>query len=175
MSRADSSADFPELAKAMSDLPLPEQVERFYTRLLERMKDLSDSSRRSVYLLLLVSASIELLDQAAISDIQIGPFQVHDLSFIRKALPVIGGYLIYELSANGVRYLYSRRLANAIVEQYQPELSAVGQYPRLIYPLASSLFGPLPWHQSDHIRLSLITVFTAVLRIGSLAIPRCSS
>jgi hypothetical protein len=171
MSKSESSADFPEVLEAMSDPPLPDQVERFYTRLLERMKDLSDSSRRSVYALLLVSASVELLDQAAVSDVQIGPFQVHDLSFVRKALPVIGGFLIYELVTNGVRYLYSRRLANSIIEKFQPALSAVGHYPRLVYPLSSSLFGPLPWYQHDHARLSLITVFTAVLRVGSLAIP----
>jgi hypothetical protein len=166
-----SSANFPELLQAMSDPPLPDQVERFYTRLLERMKDLTDSSRRSIYLLLLISASVELLDQAAVSNVQIGPFQVHDLSFIQKALPVVGGFLIYELATNGVRYLYTRRLANSLIEQFQPALSAIGHYPRLVYPLASSLFGPLAWYQQDHARFRLIKVSTAVLRVGSLAIP----
>lgn len=165
------SANFPELSQAMSDPPLPDQVERFYTRLLERMKDLTDSSRRSIYVLLLVSASVELLDQAAVSDVQIGPFQVHDLSFVQKALPVIGGFLIYELATNGVRYLYTRRLANSLIEQFQPALFAIGHYPRLVYPLSSSLFGPLAWYQQDHAKFRLIKVSTAGLRVGSLAIP----
>ena len=161
----------PDVVHALSDPALPDQAERFYSRLIERMKDLNDGSRRHVYVLLLVAGIMELLDRAVISEAQLGPFKISDLSVIRKVLPVVAGYLIYELCANGIRYLQSRRIANTVVQHFQPKMHAMGHYPRLTYPIASPLFGPFPWHESKTWAFRSITLFTLILRTGSLAAP----
>jgi hypothetical protein len=170
MSAVENGEQKRPLAKALSDPPLPEQAERFYGRLLERMKDLTDASRRDVYLLLLVAACMELLNRAAIVDVSLGPFKVSDISLVHKILPLVAGFLVYDLSTNGVRYLYTRKLANAVVEEYQPAFSAAGTYPRLTFPPASSLYGPLPWYQ-ERIRIRPIVAMTAALRIGAITLP----
>jgi hypothetical protein len=170
MAAAEHGERKSELAEALSDPPLPEQAERFYCRLLERMKDLADASRRDAYLLLLVAACMELLNRAAIVDVSLGPFAVNDISLVHKVLPVVAAFLVYDISANGVRYLYTRKLANSVVDDYQPALSAASTYSRLTYPLASSLYGPLPWYQ-ERVRIRPIVAMTAALRIGAVILP----
>src|SRR5262249_13710442 len=72
---------------------------------------------------------------------------------------------------NGIRYLQSRRIANAVVQHFQPKMYAMGHYPRLTYPLTSPLFGPFPWHESKTLAFRLIGLFTLILRTGSLTAP----
>jgi hypothetical protein len=135
-----------------------------------RMKDLSDSSRRTVILLLLVAAAFQLLDQAAVVSVQAGPFQIRDLSVIQKVLPVIFAYLIYDETVSGIRYLYSLRVASEISRAFQPSVKS-SSLDGLLNPQGSPLFGPMLWHRSKSREYRLLAKLTQVLRLGSLLLP----
>jgi hypothetical protein len=110
--------------------------------LLATVKDISDAEKRSALLALLVAATFELLDRAAIVNAQVGPFQIKDLSVIQKALPVVFAYLVYDLVVLGLRFMYSRAVYLGITRLFDPSLSST-KLDRLLLPHASSLFGPL--------------------------------
>jgi hypothetical protein len=141
----------------------------YLSDLRSRMKDIRDAGRRTVALLLLTAATFELLNRAAISNVQLGPIQVKDLSLIQKALPVVFGYLIYEQTTQGVRYLYSLTIANGISHLFQQPLRAT-QLDELLNPIGSPLFGPMDWHESDTFMRRLVGVFTIALRTGSIVV-----
>ena len=135
-----------------------------------RMKDISESSRRTVLLMLLVAATFELLDRAAVTNVQAGPFQIKDLSLIQRVLPVIFAYLIYEETVLGVRYLYSMSIASEIARTFQPALKS-STLDGPLNPQGSPLFGPMLWHRSASRSYRLLALFTIVLRLGSLTAP----
>jgi hypothetical protein len=67
------------------------------------MKELISSLRRSVFGLLLIAAVVQLLDLAAISDFQLGPIRLSDLTLVHKFLPVVASYLIYDIVVTVIR------------------------------------------------------------------------
>jgi hypothetical protein len=134
------------------------------------MKDTTENNRRSVLALLLVTGSAELLNRAAISGLQLGPFQISDLSLIRIVLPAVASYLFYDIMTNSIRNIYSRRLLSLVNNVYRPSLYA-GQFARLTYPQGSSLFGPFTWYESTTRTYGAIQRITAVLRAGSVLTP----
>jgi hypothetical protein len=142
----------------------------YLSELRSRMKDLSESSRRTVVLLLLVAAVFQLLDQAAVVSVQAGPFQIRDLSLIQRVLPLIFAYLIYDATVFGVRYLYSLRVASEIARSCQPSIKS-SSLDALLNPQGSPLFGPMLWHRSKSRQYRLLTGLTLVLRLGSLLVP----
>jgi hypothetical protein len=155
---------------AFSDGPLPEKVAQVYEQILDRTKDLAEINRRSVFGLLLVSGSAELLTRAGISGLQLGPFEITDLSAIRIVLPLMASYLIYDIATNSIKSIYSRHLLIAINHAFRRSLHD-GQYVRLTYPHGAPLFGPLPWYESQTRTYWLIEKMTIILRIGSMAVP----
>ena len=62
-----------------------ETATTYLSDLRSRMKDIRDAGGRTVALLLLTAATFELLNRASISNVQLGPIQVKDLSLIQKA------------------------------------------------------------------------------------------
>ena len=70
---------------------------------MERLKNLNTSLRRSVFELLLIAAIIQLLDLTAISEFQLGPTQLSDLTLVHKFLPVVAAYLIYDIVVTVLR------------------------------------------------------------------------
>lgn len=143
---------------------------KYLDDLRARMNDIRTTSRRTVALLLLVAASFELLNRAAVSNVQLGPLQIRDLGPIQKALPVVFAYLIYEQVALGVRYLYSWTVASGIAGLFQPSLRATG-LDELLNPIGSALFGPMDWYQSNTLTRRMVGVFNIALRGGSLSVP----
>jgi hypothetical protein len=155
--------------------PLPEpQVLDFYNRLYDRLSDLSDTLRRSTLGLLIVAAITELFNGTGVAHLQLGPFEINDLSTIRKFLPLLGAYLIYDLVATGTRYVYSRRVLNALNYAYRPALFR-RRYAALTYPLTGSLYGRALWSDAEsngsHLASRLVGIYTTVLRLGSATTP----
>lgn len=129
-----------ESARSVSDETLKDRVRRAFLgdaksyehanqaaidylgELRSRMKDLSEGIRRTAVLLLLVAAVFQLLDQAVVVGLQVGPFRISDLSIIQRVLPAVFAYLIYDMAVLGVRYLYSINLAIEISELFQPSI-----------------------------------------------------
>jgi hypothetical protein len=148
----------------------PEQASALYDRLLQRLKDVTDASRRSALGLILVAIVWELLDRAAISEVSVGGFQISDLSVVRRVLPVVGAYFIFDLVSNGFRYYYTRDVVVEMDKHYSTRLHDV-DVTRLCYPVPPSLFGPLVWYRTNTPRASLVAAFNAALRLGSVTIP----
>jgi hypothetical protein len=144
----------------------PERGRHFLSALQVTMKDVTDAGRRSALLALLVMAAFLLLDRAAVTSAQVGPFQIKDLSLIQKALPVLFAYLIYDLSATGIRFLYSRAVHEEITRLIEPPLSAT-RLDRLLLPHSSPLYGPM-YFGTDQRLNRIARLFTALLRLGSL-------
>jgi hypothetical protein len=119
---------------------------------------------------LVVAGIIELLNRAAVSDVQLGGFTVTDLSVIRKVLPMVAAYLIYDITACSTRNIYSSRILGAINRTYRPALHK-SRYAILAHPRGSSFFGPFSWHKSDTKTYKAIEMLVAVLRVGSMATP----
>lgn len=155
---------------AFSEPPLADGIAQVYSQILERMKDTTENNRRTVLALLLVTGSTELLNRAAISGFQLGPFQISDLSLIRIVLPAVASYLFYDIMTNSIRNIYSRRLVSLVNSVYRPALYA-SQFARLTYPQGSSLFGPFSWYESNTRTYGAIQRITAVLRAGSVLTP----
>jgi len=155
---------------AFVDKPLADNVGQFYQQVLERIKETSEVNRRSVLGLLIVTGGAELLNRAAVSGLQLGPFQITDLSVIRIILPLAAAYLVYDIITNSIRNIYSQRLLSRINQIFRPALYDA-QYARLTYPQGSSLFGPLVWYEAGTRTYGTVRNITAVLRAGSILTP----
>ncbi|WP_132189797.1 MULTISPECIES: hypothetical protein [Kribbella] len=154
---------------SMSSLPAG-QIASLYDRLLDRLKEINDASRKSILGLLLVTTAVELLNRAAISNVAIGGFEVSDLSVVRKILPMVAAYFIYDLVVHGFRFYYTRAVVSEIDRIYSSQLSA-HRLTRISYPIAPSLFGPLAWYQSKSSMFPIVAAFNVVLRAGTVLTP----
>jgi hypothetical protein len=145
------------------------RAKSYLTSLQAAMKDIAEAQRRSVFLAVLIAATMELFNRAAVSNVQVGPFQISDLSLIRKFLPVLFAYLIYDLVVLGLRYLQSWAVWAEIVRSFDEALSASG-LERLLLPIGGSLYGPLFFPKRGRPE-AVVSSFTTALRWGSLVLP----
>jgi hypothetical protein len=145
------------------------RAKSYVASLQAAMKDIADAQRRSVFLALLIAATMELFNRAAVSNVQVGPFQISDLSLIRKFLPVLFAYLMYDIVVLGLRYLQSWAVWVEILRVFDGALSSSGLQ-RLLLPVGPSLYGPLFFPERGKLE-ALAQLFTAVLRLGSLVFP----
>jgi hypothetical protein len=159
-----------ELRHAFSEDLLPQGVSQYYDQLLHRIEDITGSVRRSVVWLLLITAAIELLNRTAISRLQVGPFEVSDLSVARIFLPLVGAYLVFDIIVTQIRNFYSRRLLYAINRTYRPTLYQSG-FDVLTLPQYSPLMDPLPLRRSNTILYRALTAFALTLMMGSVLTP----
>jgi hypothetical protein len=148
------------------------RAKSYLASLQAAMKDIADAQRRAAFLALLIAATMELFNRAAISNVQVGPFQISDLSLIRKFLPVLFAYLMYDIAVLGVRYLQSWAVWVEILKEFDKALSSSGLQ-RLLLPVGPSLYGPLFFPERGRLE-ALAQLFTKLLRLGSLAFPLSS-
>jgi len=158
------------IREQLSHEPLPPQAVEYYKQLLDRLNALVDGIRRSSFLLLIVAGSIELISGSAVSDVDLRPFKITDLSAVQRFLPLIAAFLIYDLVASGIRYLYTRRVAISIDREYRPKLQA-STLSYLAFPPMPSLFGPVAHHRSRDLNRRMILFMRAGLRLGGITTP----
>ncbi|MBL7493742.1 hypothetical protein I6A60_35085 [Frankia sp. AgB1.9] len=156
--------------EALSDPDLPEAAEKLHERFIEIIRDSQTIQGRSILALLLATGFMELMNRAAVSGVQLAGFTVTDLSSIRKVLPAIAAYLIYETITCAVRIKYAKRLAVGLDRAYRPSFHA-SRLGRFVTPRGSAIFGPLSWHQSDTWSYGMIKFLVATLRALSAIIP----
>lgn len=144
-------------------------VREYFQAMRGDLKDIADAERRSAVLALLSALMFELINRAAIADVQVGPFKLQDLSLIQKALPVLLAYLVYDLVTLAVRYGYCRAACIEVVKLHQTRVRLTG-LDRLLYPRPSSLFGPV-WYPTASALDWITHVFTVVLRTAAVALP----
>jgi hypothetical protein len=133
------------------------------------MKDSVDSERRSVFVSLLVAFIYELFNRAAISNVEVGPFEIRDLSLVQKALPVVFAYLVYDLMVLGIRNVQSYEVHSEIIRLFDKPLTESG-LDLLLVPQETSLFGPALVPTSDN-RNRLVEFLTALLFVGYMTLP----
>jgi hypothetical protein len=126
--------------EAFQDEAASSHAQEYLKTVRENMKDLADGRRRSLILSLLVVAAFELIDTAAIADVQLGPLKVTRLAPVQEALPVLFSFLMYDIIVLSVRYTYCEQVCLQIVRMLHEPLSRT-ELDRLTLPFSSSLFG----------------------------------
>jgi hypothetical protein len=147
----------------------PSRARNYLGSLHASMKDIADAEKRSVFLSILVAFTFELFNRAAISNVQIGPFEIRDLSLVHKCLPVLFAYLMYDLMVLGVRYVQSHAIHTEIVRRFDRRLSESG-LDLLLLPQESSLFGPT-YIPSNNKMGMVVKLLTVLLTFGTLILP----
>ena len=136
--------------------------------LLSNMKDNTEALSRSISFMLLIALMFELITRAAISDVQVGPFQLQDLSLLQRSLPVIFAYLIYNVLVHQLRTEYTWTAAQSLMRELHPSLRFTG-LDSLLFPKRTSLRGF--WFFPSGTWLdSVSTFFKKVLHYGSLLV-----
>jgi hypothetical protein len=140
----------------------------YLDHLRENLRDLSSAFGRSLTLVLLIMAAFELLSRAAVGGVNIGPFEVSDLSLVQVALPVIGSYLFYDIQNIVIRGGEVNGVYRRLLERLHPNV-AQSDLLILIAPHRSSLIPQrIPGAKPSglHARLSLL-LYTSLM----LAVP----
>jgi hypothetical protein len=144
----------------------------FAESLRGNMKDIAEAARRSVLFGLLTVATFELINRAAVTDVQIGPLKVRNLSLINKAIPLVFAYLVYDTAALELRYRYCERTYLEIMKLAHKRIRSVG-LDCLTFPATPSLFGPFLLETQSRLgRLAgtLRQVFRAAAIVSTLGV-----
>jgi hypothetical protein len=152
------------LSESEPDQAPSEQAVQFYDRVMERLKNLITSLRRSIFELVLIAAVIQLLDLTVIAGFQVGPIELRDLRLVHQFLPVVAAYLIYDIVATVIRYTYANGIAAAFDRAYRPKLYEEPYYGQ-IYPPAPNILVPIPPFTQQTAILRLIKGFNILFRI----------
>jgi hypothetical protein len=155
--------------KAFGNLDGASAAQNYLPILLENMKDIAHAQRRSMMLWLFGAAAFELFNRAAIAEATLGPLKLTDISFIHKGLPVFLAYLLYDVTAVGVVYVYSEVVWSETIRLVQEPLASSG-LDLLLLPFGTSLIGPI-WISSSRRWNSVVRFFTAILRLSTVIVP----
>jgi uncharacterized integral membrane protein len=104
----------------------PEEGEKYVDRLLACCKDTASAIRRLLILLILCMAVFELLNRAAVDTISISFVELKDPTVVVTFLPVVVGYLQYQLVARLLQWRSLERVCAAVLAVVQPGVSAGG-------------------------------------------------
>jgi hypothetical protein len=155
--------------KAFGDLDGASAAQNYLPPLRENMKDIAHAQRRSMMLWLFGAAAFELFNRAAIAEATLGPLKLTDISFIHKGLPVFLAYLLYDVTAVGIVYVYSEVVWSETIRLVQEPLASSG-LDRLLLPFGTSLIGPI-WVSSSKRWNWVVMFFTAILRLSTVIVP----
>jgi hypothetical protein len=77
---------------------------------------------RDILAIIFLAGVFELLVRATIAKASIGPFELNDLSLIRKLLPVLVAYFFFDLCATNLRRQELYIAAESLVEKLHPSV-----------------------------------------------------
>jgi hypothetical protein len=120
------SPEFVNLRQATRDVfSKPENREYggdYAKEVRENWKEVSSSIGRSAVLLLVSIFAFELLARASIDKVTIAGLEIKDLSFIRRALPVLSAYLFYEIISLWARHVNFNDVHAELIRTLHPDI-----------------------------------------------------
>jgi hypothetical protein len=150
-----------------SDQP-PDYVPDFMEALRGTMKDIADATRRAVLSGLLVAAMFELINEALITGLQVGPFRIERLAIIQKVLPIFYGYFAYDAAVQILQYQYCWVAYLELMSISHGSVRAMG-LDRLLLPRTSSLFGPLLFNTGSRL-FPIVHLLTVAIRAAAVVL-----
>jgi hypothetical protein len=158
---------------AFVDRSAASYADKYLEALQTRVRESSDTIRRTALLTLLGLAAFELLSRSAIADVQIGPFKIQDLELIQKTLPIVLAFLLYDISVSNLKMVYAQRAHAKVMDIFYPSIRRT-QIDALVLPpgaSSSSVFG-VSWLPTGSGRLNrLAWRLNSLMWYSSLALP----
>jgi hypothetical protein len=142
------SAELPAaINDAFKDAPTHEFGQVFLERVYDNAREAEGDFSRNILIMVLLGGGYELLARASIEKVTIGPFEVSDVSLIRRILPVLIAYYFYDACAANLRRHEMYDLGGLLFKKLFPSIS---QYDLEYYfsPRQSSLFGIVTYGKS---------------------------
>lgn len=143
-------------------------ADNYLETIRQNWRESSQRMRGPVILLLFCIAAFELLNEAKVSEISLGPAKLTDATPILQALPAVASYVIYEVVYLAELTRRYAKLHRAVVAEAYPALERENlELP--LGPPASTLWGPSPWFAAERSTSGVIRWWFA-MSVGALAI-----
>jgi hypothetical protein len=114
-------------------------AEKFLEKLYPVWKDITDSMRRSVLLLVLAVVVFELLNRSVVEEASVGPLKIKDLQLLQTAIPIFVAYVFYDLVTLAFRWTETELVFAGVMKRCYKQLYN-NEFELLLYPPTPSMF-----------------------------------
>ena len=145
--------DFKKIEDAFSDPESLEYANDYLKELRTNFRVLDNNLRRAIFLFLLFIALFELVTQATITEITVGPFKIANLAILQKLIPVFASYYYYVMHYSIAWRQELHSVHSKVVSIVYKKIFESGLYAYLILSANELLGSPGVYSDIDSTRL----------------------